>query len=88
MSPRRIDWLTEPYGGVGAFGRENQLSNRFLTDEIRSLRGMGLIVPMIFLSVAAFLLNVVMTRLISTQREQIAALVNHSTHQLLGRHIS
>ena len=35
---------------------------------------MGLIVPVIFLSVAAFLLNVVMTRLISTQREQIAAL--------------
>ncbi|CAN5469860.1 ABC transporter permease [soil metagenome] len=71
---RRVDTLTEPYGGIGAFGREDQLSNRFLTDEIRSLRGMGVIVPIIFLAVAAFLLNVVMTRLISTQREQIAAL--------------
>lgn len=71
---RRLDALTEPYGGIGAYGREDQTSNRFLSDEIRSLRGMGLIVPIIFLSVAAFLLNVVMTRLISTQREQIAAL--------------
>ena len=35
---------------------------------------MGLIAPTIFLSVAAFLLNVVMTRLTSLQREQIAAL--------------
>lgn len=71
---RELDTLTEEYGGVGAFGREDQTSNRFLTDEISSLRGMGFIVPTIFLAVAAFLLNVVMTRLIATQREQIAAL--------------
>ncbi len=71
---RRIDRILDPYGSVGAYGREDQISNRFLSDEIRSLRGMGLIVPTIFLAVAAFLLNVVMTRLISTQREQVAAL--------------
>ncbi len=69
-----IDRITEPYGGVGAYGRQDQVSNRFLSDEIRSLRGMGMIIPSIFLAVAAFLLNVVMSRLISTQREQIAAL--------------
>lgn len=70
----RLDDLTEPYGGVGSHGRFDQVSHRYLTDEIRGLRGMGLISPLIFLSVAGFLLNVVLSRLISTQREQIAIL--------------
>ena len=70
----RLDDLTEPYGGSGAYGREDQMSNRFLSDEIKQLRTMAILAPSIFLSVAAFLLNVVITRLISTQREQIAAL--------------
>jgi putative ABC transport system permease protein len=71
---QRLDRLTEPYGGLGAFGRADQVSNRFLSDEIKQLRNMGMIVPSIFLGVAAFLLNVVLSRLINTQREQIAVL--------------
>ena len=71
---RQVDLLTEPYGGTGAYDREQQTSHRYLSDEIRQLKGMARIAPTIFLSVAAFLLNVVLTRLISTQREQIAAL--------------
>ena len=70
----RLDLLIRPYGGLGAYGREEQLSHRFLSDELKGLRGTGLIVPLIFLAVAGFLLNVVMSRLIGTQREQIAAL--------------
>ncbi|HWP48442.1 MAG TPA: FtsX-like permease family protein [Candidatus Limnocylindrales bacterium] len=71
---KRLDNLTKPYGGVGAYGRSEQISHRYVTDEIRQLRGMGLVAPVIFLSVAAFLLNVMLSRLISTQREQIAVL--------------
>ncbi len=71
---RRLDLLTEPYGGVGAYGRGDQVSDQYISDEIRQLRSMGIVAPTIFLSVAAFLLNVVISRLISTQREQIAAL--------------
>ncbi len=70
----RLDRLTAAYGGLGAYGRKDQLSHSFVSDELKQLRGMALIPPSIFLSVAAFLLNVVLTRLISTQREQIAAL--------------
>ena len=70
----RIDDLTEPYGGIGAYGRHDQLSHRYLSDEMAQLRGMGIVAPTIFFSVAAFLLNVVLTRLIRIQREQIAAL--------------
>jgi len=70
----RLDRLLEPYGGLGAIPRAQQLSHFFLQSEIDSLRGMGQIVPVIFLAVAAFLLNVVLTRLVAVQREQIAAL--------------
>ncbi|HEX5470485.1 MAG TPA: FtsX-like permease family protein [Lacipirellulaceae bacterium] len=71
---RRVDTLLEPYGCLGAFPRKDQLSNLLLQSDIQGLRSAGLIAPTIFLCVAAFLLNVVMTRLTGLQREQIAAL--------------
>jgi putative ABC transport system permease protein len=70
----RIDRLLEPYGCLGAFARKDQLSHLLLESDIQGLRSAGLIAPTIFLCVAAFLLNVVLTRLTSLQREQIAAL--------------
>ena len=44
------------------------------TTSCAQLQSVGLIVPSIFLGVAAFLLNVVLTRIVAVQREQIAAL--------------
>jgi putative ABC transport system permease protein len=71
---RRVDDLIEPYGGLGSYDRSDQVSHQYISNEIQQLRGMGQILPTIFLSVAAFLLNVVLSRLITTQREEIAAL--------------
>lgn len=71
---RQADLLTATYGGIGAYKQEDQLSNRFLTEEIQGLRGLIFVVPVIFFGVAAFLLNVVLTRLISTQRAEIGTL--------------
>ncbi len=46
-----------------------------LDNEIKEQRVMGTVLPAIFLAVAAFLLGrLVLSRLVSTQREQIAAL--------------
>lgn len=69
-----VDRELEPYGGVGAFARDKQTSFRFVRDELAQLESMGAVMPTIFLAVAAFLLNVVMSRMIGGQREQIAAL--------------
>ena len=69
-----LDRLLEPYGGLGAFGREDQISHRFLTDEIAQDRVTGIFVPSIFLGVAAFLIHVVLSRLVSTQRNPIGLL--------------
>lgn len=69
-----MDALLARYGGLGAYTRENQLSHRFLSEEFRQLESMATVYPTIFLGVAAFLLNVVFSRLFQTEREQIATL--------------
>lgn len=68
----RLDIILEPYGGLGAYARKDQLSHRYLSEEIKQLRTIATILPVIFLGVAAFLLNVVLSRLIRTQRQEIA----------------
>jgi putative ABC transport system permease protein len=70
----RLDRLTAEYGGQGAHGRRDQTSYRYLSDEFDQIRGMASIPPALFLSAAAFILHIVFSRLIRTQREQIAAL--------------
>lgn len=62
------------YGGREAHGRKEQTSHAMLDNEIKEQRVLGTVLPAIFLGVAAFLLHVVVSRLVSTQREQIAAL--------------
>jgi putative ABC transport system permease protein len=70
----RIDQALIPYGGLGAYDREDQVSHRFLSDEINQHRVSGVLIGYIFLAVAAFLLNVVLARLVGMQRDQIAVL--------------
>jgi len=70
----RVDAVLATYGGTGAYGREDQFSNRFLSEELKQLQTMATVFPAIFLGVAAFLLNIVLSRLIALQRDQIAIL--------------
>ncbi|MGB7415409.1 MAG: FtsX-like permease family protein, partial [Thermosynechococcaceae cyanobacterium] len=70
----RLDQLVKPYGGLGAYGRATQVSHQLLDSEIQGLSAIAILVPAVFLGIAAFLLNLVLARLVSTQREQIAVL--------------
>ncbi|TCS39403.1 putative ABC transport system permease protein [Paucimonas lemoignei] len=69
-----VDELLNPYGGQGAYTRKDQLSHRFLDQELQQLGVLASLFPVIFMGIAAFLLNVVIGRLITMQREQIATL--------------
>ena len=69
-----IDRLLRPYGGLGAFGRKDHPSHIRVSDEIRVLTILSVGFPAVFLSVAAFMTNAVLTRLLALQREQIAIL--------------
>ena len=69
-----VDRVLAPYGARGAFGRSDHPSDRRVDDEIRVLEGLSVAFPLVFLSVAAFMTNSVMSRQIALQREQIAML--------------
>ncbi len=71
---QRVDDLLQPYGCSGAYGRQQQTSHAYISDEIRQLGTMAMVAPTIFLAVSAFLLNVVLARIVGMQREQIATL--------------
>lgn len=68
----RLDSELERYGGLGAYGRADQVSHRFISDEISQNRISGNIIPAIFLAVAALLVHFVFTRLVNAQRNDIA----------------
>jgi len=69
-----IDRVLKPYGGLGALARKHQLSHSILTSEIQGIETLVIFLPSVFLGVAAFLLNVVFSRLVTLQRPQIAVL--------------
>lgn len=70
----RLDRLLAPYGAFGAIPRRLQFSAWTLENELTQLANFGLIVPAIFFFVAAFILNVALTRALALQRPQIASL--------------
>lgn len=69
-----IDRTLSAYGGYGAYGRDRHVSDHFVTSELDGLKVTVTLIPLIFLSVAAFLVNVVLGRLVELQRGQIATL--------------
>src|SRR3989338_1187109 len=84
----QLDNLLYDYGGLVSYGRKDQMSHRFLDEEFKQLRRSAEIFPAIFIAVATFLLNVVVSRTVSTQREQIAALkaFGYSNLMIIGMH--
>lgn len=69
-----VDLELDPWGSAGAYGRDRQLSAHAVDTEMQQLETFATAVPAIFLAVAAFLLNVVLARLVQLQRPQIASL--------------
>lgn len=66
-----VDSLLKPYGGTGAVQRPDQTSHAFLDNELIQLRAMAMVIPPVFLFVSAFLVNMILTRLIALEREQV-----------------
>lgn len=69
-----VDRMLDPYGGRGAVARNRQFSAWMLENELNQLQSFGFMIPLIFLAVAAFILNIAMSRALALQRPQIAAL--------------
>jgi len=69
-----LDRELAAYGAVGAYGREDQVSDAFVSSEVDQLRTLGRVVPPVFLGVASVLVYVVIARLVSVQRPAIGLL--------------
>ena len=68
---KAIDDTLEPYGSMGAYLRDKHISDEFISSELKQLEVIGSLIPYIFLGVAAFLLNIVITRIMEQERKQI-----------------
>ncbi|MEZ5660284.1 MAG: FtsX-like permease family protein [Burkholderiaceae bacterium] len=71
---RQVDSILAPYGGRDAVTRADQMSHAFLDSELTQLRGMARVLPPVFVVVAAFLVNLILGRLVTLEREQIGLL--------------
>jgi putative ABC transport system permease protein len=81
---RTVDRMLEPYGGSGTVTRADQPSAKLVEQKIVQQRKLATTLPAVFLGVASFLLNVLLSRIVATQREQIATLkaLGYSTGRL------
>jgi putative ABC transport system permease protein len=84
---RQLDALVAPYGGTGAYGREDHLSHAFLDNELTQLEAMTAVIPPIFLIVSTFLVFIVLGRMIRTERAEIGLLKAFGyTNAAIGGH--
>lgn len=65
---RKLETILEPYGVFAATKLEFQTSHQFLNNEIEGLGGIAAVLPVIFLAVAALVLNILITRMARRQR--------------------
>jgi len=70
----QVDTLLEPYGGRGAVARTEQMSHAYLENELTQLREMAVIIPPLFLAISAFLVHMILTRMVELEREQVGLL--------------
>lgn len=84
-----LDRLLQPYGGTGAYEREDQTSHAFLDSELDQLQAMARVIPPIFLLVSAFLINMILSRLITLEREQIGLLkaLGYSSYNIAAHYV-
>jgi putative ABC transport system permease protein len=71
---RRAELMLEPYGVFTTTPLDEQMSNKFLSQEIKGVRSFAVISPGMFLGVAALVLNVLLSRLAQQQRMVVGTL--------------
>ena len=84
-----LDAILDPYGGTGAYSRERQISHAFLDGEMQQMTVLSTFLPPVFMVVAAFLVNMVLGRVIKLERTQIGLLkaVGYSTVQIAWHYL-
>ena len=90
----KVEQMLEPelerYGLEALYPRDDQVSHVLLSQELSGLRAMADTMPMLFLSVAAAILYIMLRRMIEQQRGQIGILkaFGYSNREILLHYIS
>ncbi len=71
----RIESRLDHYGVHITYTREDQASHYILTEELVSIRGLALTIPLAFLIIAALILHIMLSRITEQQRAQIGTLI-------------
>jgi ABC-type nitrate/sulfonate/bicarbonate transport system permease component len=84
-----VDRLLDPYGGLGAHGRDLQVSNSFIDAELQQLQSTAWVLPPVFFLVAAFLVNMVIGRIVELERAEIGLLkaLGYRDRAVLGHYL-
>ncbi|SHK12211.1 ABC transporter permease [Paramaledivibacter caminithermalis] len=70
----KLEKVLKKYGVKRIIVRDNQLSNRMISEEINQLKNMAKVVPVIFLGVAALIIAVMISRMVKKDRVPIGVM--------------
>ena len=86
---RLIEDKLDPYGVTNTTPIQEQPSARFLRDELQGLKTTATVIPVIFLGVAALVLNILMSRMVAQQRTVIGTLraLGYSSFAILRHYL-
>ncbi|OYW31729.1 MAG: ABC transporter permease [Chthoniobacter sp. 12-60-6] len=85
-----VDRMLTIFGAPGAYALKDHSSSKRLNDELKIVHALAVAYPIVFLCVAAFMVNAVITRLVRLQREQIAQLkaLGYTSWQVGGHYLN
>jgi putative ABC transport system permease protein len=86
---RSVKERLDQYGAIDAQRMNEQPSTKFLENELENVRKTSVITPVIFLSVAALILNVLVARLVQQQRTVIGTLkaIGYTSIQIMMHYL-
>lgn len=70
----KLEKVLKKYGVKRIIIKENQLSNRMISEEIKQLKNMAQVVPVLFLGVAALIITVMISRMVKKDRVPIGVM--------------
>ena len=87
---RVLKYELEPYGLKSIIARDDQTSHLLLAEEMRGLETMSKVMPVLFLSIAAVILYIVVQRMIEQQRGQIGILkaIGYTNREVILHYLS
>jgi ABC-type transport system, involved in lipoprotein release, permease component len=82
----KIESIVKEYEGTRVIARKDQLSDSMLQEEIKGLKSMGILIPVVFFAVASIIIFIMLGRTIENKRIYIGILksLGYKNNQILG----